>query len=79
MSTYTFLYIYIRERGREREREKERERERERRKSYPSNPIHFPNDVHMSSSKSLEHNPFTFLKLCYLLDAINFCKGNCFL
>ena len=44
-------------------------------KSYPPNPNHFSEwffsfSLPVSSSKSLEHNPVTLLKLCYLLDGI---------
>ena len=54
---------------------KERERESEK-KSYSCNPPHFFEwffftcGLPVSSSMSPEHNPFTLLNSCYLLDAI---------
>ena len=44
-------------------------------KIYPPNPTHFSEwfftcSLAVSSSKSLEHNPFTSLKLYHLFDAI---------
>ena len=54
---------------------KKRERESEK-KSYSCNPPHFFEwffftcGLPVSSSMSPEHNPFTLLNSCYLLDAI---------
>ena len=54
---------------------KKRERESEK-KSYSCNPPHFFEwffftcGLPVSSSISPEHNPFTLLNSCYLLDAI---------
>ena len=49
-------------------------------KKYTQNRMIFPNDFShvvylFLHQKSLEHNPFTLLKLCYLLDAIIFLKA----
>ena len=61
-------------------KQKIKERERVRKKvNLPTHPI-FPNDFShvvylFLHQKSLEHNPFTLLKLCYLLDAIIFLKA----
>ena len=58
-------------------------RENEKKRLPSSNSSHFSEifftcSLPVSSLKSLEHNPFTLLKSCYLLDAI-FSKSNCFL
>ena len=56
-------------------KQKINERERVGEKIYPPNPTHFSEwfftcSLAVSSSKSLEHNPFTSLKLYHLFDAI---------
>ena len=54
---------------------KTKQKIKERKCEKRNHPI-FPNDFShvVSSSKSLEHNPFTLLKFCYLLGAIFFLK-----
>ena len=53
-------------------KQKIKERECEKR----NHPIFLNDFSHVvSSSKPLEHNPFTLLKFCYLLDAIFFLKA----
>ena len=63
---------------------KERERESDWEKSYPPNPPNFSEwfftcSLPVCPLKSLERNPFTLFKLCYLIDVIFFVKAVVFL
>ena len=56
---------------------KNKTKETHKKQKIKKDPPHFSKcfftcSLPVSSSKSLEHNPFTLLKLCYLLNAIFF-------